>query len=454
MINEQWNNPGTDTNPQLFEAHKKDLRDAHAIDPSRFISYTSAWAWQPGAEEKAKLHMRPFDEKQYLSGWFDHHRAMGPMCWDESMYRNPRDHACMINNPGEVWYWGEEAAISAPPRISRMKAEITRSGRMGWDSAVYLDWAAKFEDFYKRKNLARSFKSIDDLCLAMGAVSLEHQGRRIEAAHICDQNDGYAINGWESEVKEDHSGIVDCYRNPKGDPQLIARYNQPVYVAIKPRRQILQVPGTILVDVIVINHGILKGPHTVKWALKNPSGKTVFEKETPVQLTGGDVFSQIAAEAEEVPVAADGYEGTDCMFALEAVLFDAKGKKRGAGHDEFLAVNWKSAKLKGQGAVYEYGSMVRDFLTKDMGVDAPAFDNTQGRLDWLVVAKPMGSDPQPVTADCFTDATGRKDAGVKVTFFKGNNFAEKLHERTDRTVDFDVSQGAPPDPAVSMIDGY
>ena len=39
--------------------------------------------------------------------------------------------------------------------------------------------------------------------------------------------DGYAINGWESESIENHSGIVDCWRNPKADPSIIAYYNQP-----------------------------------------------------------------------------------------------------------------------------------------------------------------------------------------------------------------------------------
>ncbi len=454
MINEQWDNPGTSSNPQLFAAHKKDLKDAHDIDPSRLITYTSAWSWRPGAEEITKLHMRPFDNTQYLTGWFDHHRAMGPMTWDESMYVNPRQHVCHIDNKGEVWFWGEEAAISAPPRIARIKDEILKNGNKGWDSAVYLDWAAKFEDYFKRKNLSRSFKTIDDLCLAMSAVSLEHQGRRVETAHICELNDGYAINGWEGDIKENHSGIVDCYRNPKGDPQLVARYARPVYVAIKPRKQILEVPGKMLVDVIVVNKGVLTGPHSVKWTVKDPAGKQVFENVATVNLKGGDLFSQVAAEAVEVPVAADGYPGSDCMFKLDATLLDSKGRKCGDGQDDFLAINWRSAKLQGQGAVYEYGSLVRDFLKNDKGIDVPAFDNTQGKLDWLVIAKPAGDDPLPIEADCFVDGSGKKSTGVKVTFFKGNNFTEKLHERTDKTVDFDVSQGAPPDPSVSMIDGY
>ena len=38
--------------------------------------------------------------------------------------------------------------------------------------------------------------------------------------------DAYVVNGWESELTENYSGIVDCFRYPKSDPAIIARYNQ------------------------------------------------------------------------------------------------------------------------------------------------------------------------------------------------------------------------------------
>ena len=32
---------------------------------------------------------------------------------------------------------------------------------------------------------------------------------------------------------ENHSGIVDNYRYPKGDVEVMARYNQPLFLAVK-----------------------------------------------------------------------------------------------------------------------------------------------------------------------------------------------------------------------------
>ena len=82
----------------------------------------------------------------------------------------------------------------------------------------------------------------------MGNVAYYYQGRVIENVHISNTIDGYAINGWESMKLENHSGIVDNYRNFKGDPTLISRYNQPLYVSVKMNRKVLGVGDTSTVD--------------------------------------------------------------------------------------------------------------------------------------------------------------------------------------------------------------
>ena len=78
----------------------------------------------------------------------------------------------------------------------------------------------------------------------MGNVAFYYQGRTIENIRINNIVDGYAVNGWESMKLENHSGIVDNYRNPKGDPNLVARYNKPLYIAVKMNRKVLSVGDT------------------------------------------------------------------------------------------------------------------------------------------------------------------------------------------------------------------
>lgn len=78
---------------------------------------------------------------------------------------------------------------------------------------------------------------MDDLTRSMGNVSFYYQGRIIENIRISNTVDAYAVNGWESMKLENHSGIVDNYRFPKGDPEVMARYNAPLYLAVKMNRQ-------------------------------------------------------------------------------------------------------------------------------------------------------------------------------------------------------------------------
>ena len=45
----------------LVAKRMNDMREAHAIDPSRIMSFTSGWAGSEDKEEDSKAHMLPFD---------------------------------------------------------------------------------------------------------------------------------------------------------------------------------------------------------------------------------------------------------------------------------------------------------------------------------------------------------------------------------------------------------
>ena len=194
----------------------------HALDPSRKITYTSAWAKRADADELPKMHMRPFDEVIHVHGWFDNHHAGGPEVWRHNFYSGPEQYYNRTTNRTEIVYWGEEGAISAPPRLEKIKAALDAAPNEGWDGPTYLDWYRQFDEFLARKDLCDAFPTVDALTTSMGAVSHYHQGRKIETLRIDNTADGYAVNGWESEIVENHSGIVDCFRNPKADPAMMA----------------------------------------------------------------------------------------------------------------------------------------------------------------------------------------------------------------------------------------
>lgn len=75
------------------------------------------------------------------------------------------------------------------------------------------------------------------------------------------------------------SGIVDIYRNPKGDASVLAYYNQSLYVAVASRNQVVKLPGIATVDFYIVNEENLKGAHTLDIKLIAPRMEKWFIPE-------------------------------------------------------------------------------------------------------------------------------------------------------------------------------
>jgi len=436
--------------PDQLARRERDLLAAHALDPSRSITRTSAWA-QAGIdiEDPIKLHLRPFDPRLHRRGWFDFHHAGGPAVWMQSLYRSPTEFYNRTTNREEIVFWGEEGAISTPPRLDLIKAELERAPRLGWDGAMYLDWHREFSDFLTRKQLRGAFPTVDAFTTALGAVSLGHQGKKIELARLNDVDDGYTINGWEAMIVENHSGVVDCFRFPKADPAIVAHYNQPFYVAVKARDQIVHAGDSVAVDFFALNELDCRGPHTLVVRLRDAAGTAHAEQRFPITLVGGDTFGQLLAEAVRFPVAARaGFQ------RIEAELFAATGATATRGHDSVLAVDWRSDVIAPRGAVWGGGPAAK-FLADEKGVPAPGYTDALGALDWLVVTRAPGmSSPVLVPAECFRGPEGKP--GLRTTFFEAGRGGrpQPLATRTDAALALSVTDGATPDPAVPMISNY
>ena len=87
----------------------------------------------------AKMHMRPFDDTVYMSGWYDYHHAGGPAVWSQSLYKSPDDYYNRTTNKAEIVYWGEEGAISTPPRLAKSKKRSTnRRTSVGTGKSIWI----------------------------------------------------------------------------------------------------------------------------------------------------------------------------------------------------------------------------------------------------------------------------------------------------------------------------
>ncbi|MCI9845466.1 glycoside hydrolase family 2 protein [Flavobacterium pectinovorum] len=331
-------------NERGAEPQKKDslqMLAGHKLDPTRIMTYNSSnGPIKTGIDPRFKLHLLPYSNQFYNFGWFDQHHAGGPGVYHDNLYSNPKKYAKFTDNKEEIVYYGEEGAIGTPPRLQLIRDEILKRGKnIGWESDDYLKWYDAYDNFLKKNDFQKSFPNVDSLTRQMGNVSFYYQGRTIENVRINNTIDGYAVNGWESMKLENHSGIVDNYRNLKGDADLIARYNKPLYVAVKLTNKVLSVKDTTVVDFFIVNEKDIKGSFDLKVKATNNKKETVWTKTIPVTVTGGTTYGELLSAKNTFAPETEGYT------KITAELVSKDNAVIAIGSDELFAVKLNKEKI-------------------------------------------------------------------------------------------------------------
>ncbi|QKJ33162.1 beta-glycosidase [Mucilaginibacter mali] len=293
--------------PQAID--REEMMTGHKLDNSRIITYNSSNGpiKQNEPDTRFKLHLFPYDDKFYDYGWFDQHHAGGPGVYHDNLYNNPTNYAKYTDHKDEIIYYGEEGAIGTPPRLQLIRDEILRTGvNRGWETDTYLKWYDAYDGFLKKNGFSKAFPNVDSLTRKMGNVAYYYQGRVIENVRINNIIDGYAINGWESMKQENHSGVVDDYRNLKGDAALISRYNKPLYVAVKLNHKVMPVGGTAVADFFIVNEKNINGDAELEIKVMN-QGHVLMTKKQQVKVSGGTVYGELLLKGIQVPVNNAGY---------------------------------------------------------------------------------------------------------------------------------------------------
>lgn len=350
MHNERGAEPQPQDRDQMLAAHK--------LDETRILTYNSSnGPIKQGPDPRFKLHLMPYDFTFRDYGWFDQHHAGGPGTYHDNLYKGPKDYLRYTDKKDEIIYYGEEGAIGTPPRLELIRNEILRTGKnIGWESKEYLDWYDAYNTFLKNQpGFSKAFPSVDSLTRAMGNVAYYYQGRIIENIRINNTIDGYAVNGWESMKLENHSGIVDNYRNPKGDVSLIARYSRPLFVAVKMTRKVLGVGDTSSVDFHIVNEVDLNGPYNLLVKATNEQGKVILAKSLKVKLTGSNTYGELLYENLPVVPAQAGY--TTVTAELEK-----EGRIVAKGDDKLYAVKLDASSIPSDGMVADTTGVMAAFL--------------------------------------------------------------------------------------------
>lgn len=320
MANESCQDPKPQT--------RVDIADAHKLDETRIITYTSQYFSPemkqygekcPKTAAPTKLHMMPYSHELLFQGWWDEHHAGGPGSYYDEMYNGPENYYLNTSHKEEIIFYGEEGAIGTPGRFELIKNAIEQEDTRGWDSDDFLKLFDAYDKFLSERGFRKAFPNVDNLTRGMGNVAYYYQGRAIENMRINNINDGYAINGWEETKLENHSGIVDIYRNPKGDLNLIARYNQPLYLAVKARNKVFETGNKTLIDIFIVNEANVKGDHQLEVVATDQKGE-IFKNSYPVKVTGGNVYGELLVKGIEIIPANEGYTQIDARLIRDNEL--------------------------------------------------------------------------------------------------------------------------------------
>ncbi len=349
LHNERGAEPQQEDSAQMLAAHQ--------LDETRIITYNSSnGSIKMGPDPRFKLHLLPYDRSFKSYGWFDQHHAGGPGTYHNNIYNNPSSYLRYTNHSDEIIYDGEEGAIGTPPRLQLIHDEILKTGRdRGWETDAYLKWYDAYNDFIHQHGFAKAFPNVDSLTRKMGNIAFYYQGRAIENIRINNVTDGYAINGWESMKLENHSGVVDNYRNLKGDASLIAYYNQPLYVAVKINKKVLPVGDTATIDFYIVNQKNLYGNFLLDVKAVDGKGEAVWTKSIPVKLSGGNVYGELLSAGNQFAPATNGYT------YIQASLINNK-EAVANGKDELYAVKLDIEGIGNEGMVADTSSVLQNYL--------------------------------------------------------------------------------------------
>ena len=373
------------------------MRMVHTLDPTRIVTYNSDRNRSIAHTERIdpdpiKLHMLPDDDTLRYSGWFDQHHWIRHVGWIDDYYENPRFYLRGVVNqlrfiaredslyrldPGEIIFWGEEGAGGSMWRLGKIKAELARTGATGWREQAVLDYHDYYERFLDESGFRRAFPTVDDLTLAMGENLHYYHGRALENVRMSNVADAYILNGWASGGT--HSDMVDAYRNPTGDPSILAHYAQPLYVAVKLRDTSVPTGFAPVADCFLINEKNVRGAHTLHLMLDGPGGKTIMTAEHRVRVLGGEEFGQLLVEGIDLPPLDEpGY------YTLRAEL------RRGteivaSGHDQAFVVDDAPVRaLAGTIAVIDTSGAVDAFLAA-RGMHGVPFDPDANHYDTIII---------------------------------------------------------------------
>lgn len=349
------------------------------LDPSRPIIAKS------GVPPEGEYYYLPFedsvrkDDGTGYSGWRDEHTVGGPGMYVDSLYQSPDKWSHRSDDLRQIVFWGEMLGAGTPDNLQPIVDFYDRTGRTGYDRDDETEQYAAFDEFLDKRGFRQAFPTVGDLTRSIGNKEYYFWGRMVENCRISDPVDCMVVSGWESTTIENHSGLVDCHRYLKGDPDLISYYCRPLYIAVKSRRLVIETGDSLITDLHLVNETGVQGSALTVLNVIGPDGRTLDSQEYPVRISGGETYGQLLRAGIETRVYdKPGY------YTLKAAL-KQDGKAVVEGRERIFVTDARAATIPARGAIRDYDGVARSFLNEH-GIKTEDYWPTLGKLDYVVMA--------------------------------------------------------------------
>jgi beta-galactosidase len=373
VMNEIMDLPPTDAR------YRAVMNLVHQLDPSRIVVLKSAFSGGYDLPPFDRCSFGdafclPYDDAYYHDdgshwcGWWDQHTVGGPGVYRDDLYQDPEHFSHRSDNAREVVLWGEAMGSGSADNLQAMRDYYAaHPGSGGYAKRDHDELFSAYDDFLKEKGFRDAFPDVASLTQSIGDRSYYFWGRLMENFRISDFNDALMISGWESNPIENHCGLVDIFRNFKGDPALVSAYTRPLHLAVKSRHLVLSTGQALVTDFHLINEVNMNGVARLSVQVIDPFGDARLSTGFEVDIAGGDVYGQ--------PLHA-GLK-TDCYIAPGYYLITASlwqnGLEAASGQERVFVVDWKAPLIGLHGAILEPGRNLWAYLNDQKGAGWPIY---------------------------------------------------------------------------------
>jgi beta-galactosidase len=300
----------TDLTPELFAI----LAKMHSEDPSRCIVANDGFtmrahqAWYEPYGDKPHTSTLPEEPQpadltiNSAGGWWDDHQAANSDVWVDPHWQGPNSYQWRSKNKGEIVQWGEMEGSAILDNHSLILTQIASHGGKSYDLLDHKEIDDAYNNFLTQWGFRKAFPSTSSLYNALGKRCYDTWRQYMENARICDENDYLSISGWESTAIENHSGIVDVFRNFKSDPLLISESLLPVHPVAKQHAMVYAMGEKATFDLFLLNDSTKSVSGTLVFTMTAPSGKKIEIEKLPAPECVKDQFSYPVKMGVDTPL--------------------------------------------------------------------------------------------------------------------------------------------------------